>query len=335
MPNPVIVIAEAGVNHNGDLDLAKRLIEIAATAGADYVKFQTFNAERIVTRDASKAEYQNRTTDSLESQFNMLKKLELTPEMHIDLIDHCAKKSIKFLSTGFDIESVEMLVNLGQRLIKIPSGEITNYPYLRYVGSLQLPIILSTGMSTLKEISEALDVLESSGSARSGITVLHCTTEYPAPISEVNLRAIETIRSTFKVPVGYSDHTEGIDVSIGAVALGATVIEKHFTTSRSLPGPDHRASLEPDELAALISALRKMEVALGDGVKAPTASELGNIQVARRSIVARTSIRLGEFFSESNLTTKRPGSGISPMQWNRLVGQRSLRDYLPDELIDQ
>jgi N,N'-diacetyllegionaminate synthase len=335
MPNPVIVIAEAGVNHNGDLDLAKRLIEIAATAGADYVKFQTFNAERIVTRDASKAEYQNRTTDSLESQFNMLKKLELTPEMHIDLIDHCAKKSIKFLSTGFDIESVEMLVNLGQRLIKIPSGEITNYPYLRYVGSLQLPIILSTGMSTLKEISEALDVLESSGSARSGITVLHCTTEYPAPISEVNLRAIETIRSTFKVPVGYSDHTEGIDVSIGAVALGATVIEKHFTTSRSLPGPDHRASLEPDELAALIAALRKMEVALGDGVKAPTASELGNIQVARRSIVARTSIRLGEFFSESNLTTKRPGSGISPMQWNKLVGQRSLRDYLPDELIDQ
>jgi sialic acid synthase SpsE len=228
-----------------------------------------------------------------------------------------------------------MLVNLGQRLIKIPSGEITNYPYLRYVGSLQLPIILSTGMSTLKEISEALDVLESSGSARSGITVLHCTTEYPAPISEVNLRAIETIRSTFKVPVGYSDHTEGIDVSIGAVALGATVIEKHFTTSRSLPGPDHRASLEPDELAALIAALRKMEVALGDGVKAPTASELGNIQVARRSIVARTSIRLGEFFSESNLTTKRPGSGISPMQWNKLVGQRSLRDYLPDELIDQ
>ena len=334
MPNPVIVIAEAGVNHNGDLDLAKRLIEIAAAAGADYVKFQTFNAERIVTQDASKAEYQNRTTDSLESQFNMLKKLELTPEMHIDLIDHCAKKSIKFLSTGFDIESVEMLVNLGQRLIKIPSGEITNYPYLRYVGSLQLPIILSTGMSTLKEIGEALDVLESSGSARSRITILHCTTEYPAPISEVNLRAIETIRSTFGVPVGYSDHTEGIDVSIGAVALGATVIEKHFTTSRSLPGPDHRASLEPDELAALISALRKMEVALGDGVKAPTASELGNIQVARRSIVARTSIRSGDFFSETNLTTKRPGSGISPMQWNKIVGKKSLRDYLPDELID-
>lgn len=334
MPNPVIVIAEAGVNHNGDLDLAKRLIEIAAAAGADYVKFQTFNAERIVTQDASKAEYQNRTTDSLESQFNMLKKLELTPEMHIDLIDHCAEKSIKFLSTGFDIESVEMLVNLGQRLIKIPSGEITNYPYLRYVGSLQLPIILSTGMSTLKEIGEALDVLESSGSARSRITILHCTTEYPAPISEVNLRAIETIRSTFGVPVGYSDHTEGIDVSIGAVALGATVIEKHFTTSRSLPGPDHRASLEPDELAALISALRKMEVALGDGVKAPTASELGNIQVARRSIVARTSIRSGDFFSETNLTTKRPGSGISPMQWNKMVGKKSLRDYLPDELID-
>jgi N,N'-diacetyllegionaminate synthase len=335
MTNPVIVIAEAGVNHNGDLDLAKRLIEIAATAGADYVKFQTFNADRIVTRDASKAEYQNRTTDSLESQFNMLKKLELTPEMHVDLIAHCAKKSIKFLSTGFDIESVEMLVNLGQRLIKVPSGEITNYPYLRYVGSLQLPIILSTGMSTLREIGEALDVLESSGSARSAITILHCTTEYPAPISEVNLRAIETIRTTFKVAVGYSDHTEGIDVSIGAVALGATVIEKHFTTSRSLPGPDHRASLEPSELAALISALRKMEVALGDGVKAPTASELGNIQIARRSIVARTSIRLGEFFSESNLTTKRPGSGISPMQWNKLIGQRSLRDYLPDELIDQ
>jgi N,N'-diacetyllegionaminate synthase len=334
MSNPVIVIAEAGVNHNGDLDLAKRLVEIAAAAGADYVKFQTFNAERIVTRDASKAEYQNRTTDSLESQFNMLKKLELTPEMHIDLIDHCAKNAIKFLSTGFDIESVEMLVNLGQRLIKIPSGEITNYPYLRYVGSLQLPIILSTGMSTLKEIGEALDVLESSGSARSGITILHCTTEYPAPISEVNLRAIETIRSTFGVPVGYSDHTEGIDVSIGAVALGATVIEKHFTTSRSLPGPDHRASLEPDELAALISALRKMEVALGDGVKAPTASELGNIQVARRSIVARTSIRLGDFFSETNLTTKRPGGGISPMQWNKMVGKKSLRDYLPDELID-
>ena len=334
MSNPVIVIAEAGVNHNGDLDLAKRLVEIAAAAGADYVKFQTFNAERIGTRDASKAEYQNRTTDSLESQFNMLKKLELTPEMHIDLIDHCAKNAIKFLSTGFDIESVEMLVNLGQRLIKIPSGEITNYPYLRYVGSLQLPIILSTGMSTLKEIGEALDVLESSGSARSGITILHCTTEYPAPISEVNLRAIETIRSTFGVPVGYSDHTEGIDVSIGAVALGATVIEKHFTTSRSLPGPDHRASLEPDELAALISALRKMEVALGDGVKAPTASELGNIQVARRSIVARTSIRLGDFFSETNLTTKRPGGGISPMQWNKMVGKKSLRDYLPDELID-
>jgi N,N'-diacetyllegionaminate synthase len=335
MVNRTLIIAEAGVNHNGDLELAKQLIDVAAKAGADYVKFQTFSADRIVSRSASKAEYQQQATDASETQYEMLKRLELSHEMHLELIEHCEKQSIKFLSTGFDVESVEILVDLGIDLIKIPSGEITNLPYLRLIGSLGLPVILSTGMSTMDEIGHALIILEGAGLGRSQVTVLHCTTEYPAPMDEVNLRAIKSISSTFGVVVGYSDHTVGIEVSIAAVALGASVIEKHFTLDRSLPGPDHKASLEPNELIAMVKAIRNIEGSLGSGIKVPALSEIKNLHIARKSIVAKQQITKGEVFSTSNLTVKRPGDGISPMHWDLLVGQIASRDYLPDEMIDQ
>ena len=335
MPNRTLIIAEAGVNHNGDIKIAKQLIDVAADCGADYVKFQTFSADRIVTKSADKAEYQKQSSDSSESQFEMLKRLELSVEMHLELIEHCKHKSIKFLSTGFDIQSVDLLVGLGLNLVKIPSGEITNLPLLRHIGSLDLPVILSSGMSTMKEIGDALLILEQTGLPRAQITVLHCTTEYPTPMDEVNLRAMNSIRNTLGVAVGYSDHTLGIEVSVAAVALGASVIEKHFTIDRSLPGPDHKASSEPVELVAMVKAIRNIEVALGSDVKEPTMSEIKNAHIARKSILASQKIEKGETLSTVNLVVKRPGNGMSPMLWDRLIGQVATRTYLPDEMIEQ
>lgn len=334
MTNRTIIIAEAGVNHNGDLRLAKQLIDVAAEAGVDLVKFQTFNADRLVTRTAKKAGYQNQTTDSKESQHEMLRRLELSEAMHRELIAHCAVRNVGFFSTGFDIESVELLLSLGQDYFKIPSGEITNLPYLRHIGQLGKTVILSTGMATLGDIEAALDVLEQAGTARAQITVLHCTTEYPTPMNEVNLRAMQSIHAAFGLAVGYSDHTPGIEVAIAAVAMGATVIEKHFTLDRNLPGPDHKASLEPVELKCMVAAIRNIEVALGDGIKRLTQSEARNKPVGRKSLVASQTIKAGEVFTPHNITTKRPGTGISPMRWDKVIGRTSPRDFLPDELIE-
>lgn len=334
MSNRALIIAEAGVNHNGDLELAECLIDCAAEAGADLVKFQTFSASRQATRQALKAAYQVATTDAAESQFEMLRRLELTADMHRRLIAHCNARRIGFFSTGFDIESVDLLISLGQSRFKIPSGEITNLPYLRHIGRLRCEVILSSGMATLGDIEAALAVLTDAGTALEQITLLHCTTEYPAPLEEVNLRAMCGLRAAFGVSVGYSDHTPGIEVPIAAVALGATVIEKHFTLDRSLPGPDHRASLEPQELRAMVSAIRGVEKALGDGIKQPTVSELRNRPVARKSIVARVAITRGEVLTEEKLDAKRPGTGISPMLWDRVVGTVARRDFAADELIE-
>jgi N,N'-diacetyllegionaminate synthase len=331
---PVLIIAEAGVNHNGDIGFAKELIDVAADAGADFVKFQTFNVDRLVTENASKAEYQIVATSNLESQYSMLKKLELTETMHHELIAHSTFRNINFLSTGFDIESVNMLVGFGQKLFKIPSGEITNFPYLRHIGQLKGEVILSTGMSNMDEIDGAIKVLEDSGTPRAAITVLQCTSAYPAPMSDVNLLALRSIREIFGVEVGYSDHTLGIEISLAAVALGATVIEKHFTLDRTLPGPDHKASLEPNELKSLILGIRNIEEALGDGAKRVMPSEIGNRDVARKSIVARLPISAGEKFTEENLISKRPGTGISPMEWNSFIGVRAHRNFSVDELIN-
>ena len=328
-----LIIAEAGVNHNGDMALAKQLIDVAADAGADLVKFQTFNADRQVTQAAAKANYQLQQTDQAETQHAMLRRLELSEAMHHDLIAHCAKRGIGFFSTGFDIPSLDLLRGLGQTLFKIPSGEITNLPYLRHVGQWGGPLVLSTGMATLGDIEAALDVLVRSGTDLSVITVLHCTTEYPTPMVDVNLRAMLGIQAALGVAVGYSDHTPGIEVATAAVALGATVIEKHFTLSRSLPGPDHQASLEPTELAAMVRAIRNIEVALGDGVKRISDSEAKNRPVARKSLVASRAIRQGERFSADNLTAKRPGSGLSPMLWDEVIGQVARQDFEPDALI--
>jgi N,N'-diacetyllegionaminate synthase len=333
MNTNTLIIAEAGVNHNGDLNLAKQLIDAAAAAGADLVKFQSFSANRLVTRTAKKAAYQVQTTDSTESQHTMLSRLELTEKMHEELISHCAARTIGFLSTGFDIESVDLLRRLGQQCFKIPSGEITNLPYLRHIGKLGKPVIMSTGMSTLGEIEAAIEVLERAGTPRTKITVLHCTTEYPTPMSEVNLRAMLTIREAFDVQVGYSDHTQGIEIAIAAVAMGATVIEKHFTLDRKLPGPDHQASLEPPALCAMIAAIRNIEIALGDGIKRLTPSETRNKPIGRKSLVASHAIKAGEIFTPKNLTAKRPGTGISPMRWDEVLGRRALFDFAPDELI--
>jgi N,N'-diacetyllegionaminate synthase len=334
MTNRILIIAEAGVNHNGDLALAKKLIDVAAEAGADLVKFQTFTADSIVTRVAKKAVYQAQNMGSSESQHEMLRRLELTPDMHNELIAHCATRKIGFFSTAFDIESVNLLVSLGQNHFKIPSGEITNLPYLRQIGQLGKSVMLSTGMSTLGEVEAAFDVLEHAGTQRSNITILHCTTEYPTPMAEVNLHAMQTIHNAFGVKVGYSDHTPGIEVSIAAVAMGASVIEKHFTLDRNLPGPDHKASLEPDELKAMVSAIRNIEIALGDGIKRLTPSEVRNKPVMRKSLVASKEIKTGEIFSLQNITTKRPGTGISPMRWDEVIGRTAPRDFSEDELID-
>lgn len=328
-----LIIAEAGVNHNGDIALAKRLIEVAAEAGVDMVKFQTFSADRLATGSASKAEYQSQSTGESESQHAMLRRLELSRDMHHVLIEHCRTHGIRFFSTGFDVESLDFLVELGLDLIKVPSGEITNLPYLRRVAVHGKPVILSTGMASLGDIESALAVLEQGGIDREHITVLHCNTEYPTPMADVNLRAMRNIGQAFEVAVGYSDHTAGIDVAIAAVALGATVIEKHFTLDRSLPGPDHAASLEPDELKAMVAAIRNIELALGDGIKRATRSEARNMPIARKSIVASRPIRAGETFTAENITAKRPGTGISPMRWDEVVGRKATRDYASDELI--
>jgi N,N'-diacetyllegionaminate synthase len=329
-----LIIAEAGVNHNGDMTMARRLIDVAAEAGADLCKFQTFSADRLVTADAKKAGYQTQTTSAAETQHAMLRKLELTRDMHEMLVAHCQSRGIGFFSSAFDRESVDLLAALGLDRFKIPSGEITNLPYLRHVGRYGKPVILSTGMATLDEIGAALALLEEAGTPHDRITVLQCNTEYPTPMADVNLRAMLTIRNTFDVAVGYSDHTTGIEVAIGAVALGATVIEKHFTLDRNLPGPDHQASLEPAELTAMVAAIRNIEIALGDGIKRPTPSEAKNNPVARKSLVASQAIKAGEVFSAQNITAKRPGTGISPMQWDEVMGRTAPRDFAADELIE-
>jgi N,N'-diacetyllegionaminate synthase len=334
MTRRALIIAEAGVNHNGDMALAHQLVDIAADAGADLVKFQTFRADRLATAAAAKADYQKATSGAAESQHEMLKRLELSDEAHRELLAHCQARGIGFFSTGFDIECVDMLVGLGQRLFKVPSGELTNLPYLRHIGGLGGEVILSTGMATLSDIEAALLALEHSGTPRERVTVLHCTTEYPTAPQDVNLRAMQSIRDAFGVRVGYSDHTQGIEISIAAVALGATIIEKHFTADRQLPGPDHLASLEPVELAAMVRGIRHVEAALGDGVKRPTAGEYRNRAVARKSIVARYPIAAGELFSDENLAAKRPGTGLSPMRWDEVVGRRAARTYAADEAIE-
>lgn len=328
-----LIIAEAGVNHNGDMELAKCLIDVAADAGADLVKFQTFSAERLATKSAPKADYQNQPYDRAESQFVMLKQLELSMQMHEVLIAHCQQRNIGFFSTGFDIQSLDYLASLGAERFKIPSGEITNLPYLRHIGGFGKPVILSTGMATLGEIEAALEALETAGTPRTHITALHCNTEYPTPAQDVNLRAMCSIRDALGVAIGYSDHTLGIEVPIAAVALGATVIEKHLTLDRNLPGPDHKASLKPDEFAAMVSAIRNIEQAMGDGIKRPSPSEAKNKPIARKSLVAAKQIRAGEQFTAENVTAKRPGSGISPMRWDEVVGRVAARDFAADELI--
>lgn len=329
-----LIIAEAGVNHNGNIEIAKRLIDVAADSGADIVKFQTFNADKLVTESAAKAEYQISGSENRESQYAMLKKLELSYEMHQELISYCKIRKIEFLSTGFDIESISILVSLGQELFKIPSGEITNLPYLQSIGKLGKSIILSTGMSSVEEIHSALIALEESGTPRSRITVLQCTTSYPTPMSDVNLRAMQSIGNNFGVDVGYSDHTLGIEIAFAAVAMGAKIIEKHFTLDRQLPGPDHKASLEPNELKSMVDGIRNIEKALGDGIKRLMPSEAANLWVIRQSIVASKKIRKDDLFSPENLTTKRAGKGISPMCWEEVLGKSASRDFQENEIIE-
>jgi len=331
----VFIIAEAGVNHNGKIDIALEMVEAASNAGANAVKFQTFRAETLVTRTASKANYQKETSGSNESQFDMLKRLELDLDSHKKLMAHCRERQIDFLSTPFDLTTIDLLSEIGLTTWKIPSGDITNLPYLKKIGALQQQVILSTGMADLGEIEDALEILENAGTFRKNIIVLHCNTEYPTPMQDVNLRAMLTIQQAFPgIQVGYSDHTLGIEVAIAAVAMGATVIEKHFTLDRNFPGPDHKASLEPEELSAMVQNIRNIETALGHGIKKPSSSETANLAVARKSIVAARLITAGEVFTEENLTVKRPSSGINPMRWYEILGKKSNRAYVEDELID-
>jgi len=327
------IIAEAGINHNGSIDTAKKMIDAAVYAGADLVKFQTFKAETLVTKTAEKADYQKNLTEKSESQYEMIKKLELDRVAHEELIQYCMEKGIIFLSTAFDHDSIDLLNELDIPLYKIPSGEITNLPYLRHIGRMGKPIFMSTGMATLKEVRAALNILLEAGAEKNKITILHCNTEYPTPMQDVNLRAMLTIRDELGVKVGYSDHTLGIEVPIAAVAMGATVIEKHFTLDRTLPGPDHAASLEPDELKAMVSAINNIEKAMGDGVKKPSPSDTKNIPIARKSIVAKKPIKKGEIFSEENLMAKRPGTGLSPMDWDNVIGMTADKDYSFDDKI--
>ena len=333
--NHTIIIAEAGVNHNGSIELAKLLIDEAVESGVDYIKFQTFKSENLVTRTAKQADYQKKNIgDSDNSQYNMLKELELSEEQHFELIEYCNKKGIKFFSTAFDMDSIDFLTSLNLGLWKIPSGELTSYPYVKKIASFGEPVILSTGMSSTEEISDTVNLLVSCGLPKEKITILHCNTEYPTPMCDVNLLAMNSIKKRFQTEIGYSDHTVGIEVPIAAVALGAKVIEKHFTLDRNLPGPDHKASLEPSELKAMVSAIRNIEQALGSEEKKVSSSEMKNKAVARKSIVAAKAIKAGEMFSEENLTVKRPGIGISPMMWESVIGQVAIRDFEQDELIE-
>lgn len=329
-----LIIAEAGVNHNGSMELAKRLIDAAADAGTDYVKFQTFRAERLVTKNAKQAEYQLRNAQD-SSQYAMLKKLELLQDQHYELIEHCKERKVGFFSTAFDFESVDFLHSLDLGLWKIPSGEVTNYPFLKRIASYNEKTILSTGMCDIQDVRNAVETLYKHGLSKENLTLLHCNTEYPTPFEDVNLKAMDALRNEFGVEVGYSDHTKGIEVPIAAVALGATVIEKHFTLDCTLPGPDHKASLEPDGLKAMVSAIRNIEKAIGgDGTKHISESERKNIITARKSIVAACDIKTGETFTEENLSVKRPGNGISPMRWEEVLGMKAKRDFNEDELIE-
>lgn len=331
----VLIIAEAGVNHNGDIDIAKKLVDVAAESGADIVKFQTAKAENVVSRFAKKAEYQiENTGNGAESQLEMIQKLVLDDSAWSILIDYCKQKNIKFLSTPFDLESVDLLHNLGLKIFKIPSGEITNLPYLRKIGKYNKQVILSTGMANLGEIESAIAVLVDSGTKRENITLLQCNTEYPTPFADVNLKAMKSLKKAFRLPVGYSDHTPGIAIPLAAVGMGAKVIEKHFTLDKNMEGPDHKASLEPCELKAMVQGIREIELALGDGIKQTSASEAKNKPIARKSIVANCAIRKGEILSESNLYTKRPAGGISPMEWDKVIGTKAVRDFEPDEMIE-
>lgn len=326
------IIAEAGVNHNGSFELAKQLVDKAVWAGADCIKFQTFNSKNLVSKNAQKAEYQKKTTDSSESQLDMLKKLELSKEQFVELRDYCNQKGIMFLSTPFDLESIDFLASIGLKTWKVPSGEITNYPFLRAIGKRKESVIMSTGMCTLVEVQNAISVLREFGT--DDITLLHCTTEYPAPYDSVNLKAMLTLKKEFGYRVGYSDHTNGIEIPVAAVAMGACVIEKHFTLDKNMEGPDHKASLEPEELKQMVVSIRNVEVALGDGVKQPSEAEKKNIAIARKSIVAACDIKQGEKFTENNLTAKRPGNGISPMRWNEVVGKIAIRNFYADETVE-
>ena len=328
-----IIIAEAGVNHNGNINTAKKLIDAAADAKVDYVKFQTFKAKNIISKKAQKAEYQKKTTNNSETQFEMLKKLELDAQAHKELIKYCQEKKIKFLSSAFDLDSIDFLHNLGIKLWKIPSGEITNLPYLRKIGKLKSKIVLSTGMSNLSDIEQAIQVFEKAGTMRNNITVLHCNSEYPTPFQDVNLNAMNTIKEAFKVSVGYSDHTLGIEIPIAAVAIGASVIEKHFTLDKTLKGPDHKASLEPEELKLMVKSIRNIEKALGTGIKKLSKSEEKNISIVRKSIVAAQNIKKGEIFTSKNITVKRPGKGISPMLWDTVIGNKATKNYKIDDKI--
>jgi N,N'-diacetyllegionaminate synthase len=334
MKNKTFIIAEAGVNHNGSIEIAKKMIEVAKACGADAVKFQTFKAENVISKYAPKAEYQKQTTGETDSQLEMVKKLELSFDDFIALKEYCDKLNIMFLATPFDFESIDFLDDLGLEIFKIPSGEITNLPYLEKIGKLGKKVILSTGMADLGEIEDALDILTSCGTKKEDITILHCNTEYPTPYEDVNLLAMLTIKEAFKVKVGYSDHTLGIEIPIAAVALGASVIEKHFTIDKNMEGPDHKASLEPHELKAMIDAIRNIEKALGNGIKKPSKSEIKNRDIVRKSIVAKREIKKGEIFTEDNITVKRPGTGISPMRWYEVLGKVASRDYKEDELIE-
>jgi len=329
----VFIIAEAGVNHNGSIDLAKKLIDAACSVGADAVKFQTFKAKNLVTKSSQKAIYQKETTSKEETQFDMLKKLELNKKEHEELISYCVNKKIIFLSSPFDLESIDLLNDLGLKIFKIPSGEITNLPYLKHIGKLNKKIILSTGMSNMSEVKEALDILINSGTKKNNIIVLHANTEYPTPMKDVNLRAMISIGKELDIKFGYSDHTLGIEIDIAAVAMGASCIEKHFTLDKNMNGPDHKASLEPDQLNEMVRAIRNIEAALGDGIKRPSQSELANIQIIRKSIIAKTKIKKWEILNENNLIVKRPGGGISPMKWDEIIGTKATRDYNEDELL--
>lgn len=332
--NHTIIIAEAGVNHNGSIEMAMKLVEAARECGVDYIKFQTFKAEKIANKFALQADYQKRNLHEDSSQVEMLRKLELTDKDFVLLKAYCDSRDVRFMSTPFDLESIDFLSGLGMDYMKVPSGEITNLPYLRKIASKGIPVIMSTGMCGLGEIEDALDILYKGGISTDDITLLHCNTEYPTPMADVNLRAMETLRSAFGTKVGYSDHTRGIEVPVAAVAMGASVIEKHFTLDKSLPGPDHVASLEPSELRAMVDAIRNIELAVGTSVKRVSSSERKNMAVARKSIVAAKDIKSGECLTEDNLTVKRPGSGISPMLWDSVMGKKAIRDFAADELIE-